>query len=110
MVSRLLPLAIDVGRRQLTGLEAWFDLPPGIPTPPRSRMALLTWIGIWPLVSMVLWLLAPHLNALPFLVRTAINSAILVLAMTYVVMPWLVRVADRWLRPQQLVLSDVSGD
>lgn len=107
--SRLEPLAFDAGRRELTGLEAWFDLPPDASLPPRRRMAVLTWIGIWPLVSVVLWFLTPHLMALPFLVRTAVNSVVLVLAMTYVVMPWLVRIADPWLQRRQPVLIDVPG-
>ena len=62
-------------------------------SPERWRMALLTWVGIWPLVSLSLWLIAPHLAGLPFLLQTALNSALLVLAMTYLVMPWLARLA-----------------
>ena len=73
-------------------------------------MAVLTWIGIWPLVSAVLWFLTPDLMALPFLVRTAVNSAVLVLAMTYVVMPWLVRIADPWLQQRQPAFYDDQGD
>ncbi|MGO9976705.1 MAG: antibiotic biosynthesis monooxygenase [Solirubrobacteraceae bacterium] len=38
-------------RHQLTGMAARFDLPaPTAPTA-RWRMALLTWVGIWPLVT-----------------------------------------------------------
>ena len=107
-VSRLEALAIHAGRSELTGLEAWFDLLPDAP-PPRRQQAVLTWIGIWPLVSVVLWFLAPPLSALPFLVRTAVNSAVLVLAMTYVVMPWLVRIADPWLQQRHSVFSGVPG-
>jgi len=33
----------------------------------------------------------------PFLLQTALNSAVLVLAMTYLMMPLLVRLARRWL-------------
>ena len=73
-------------------------------------MAILTLIGIWPLVIVVLWLLAPDLTAHPFLLRTAVNSTVLVIAMTYWVMPWLVRLADRWLRPRQLALSGIPKD
>jgi antibiotic biosynthesis monooxygenase (ABM) superfamily enzyme len=37
----------------LTGLETWFTLPtdPGAPAPPRYKMALLTWITIFPLIA-----------------------------------------------------------
>ena len=97
LLARIAPLFEEAGRRELTGLEAWFDLPRGQPPPARWRMALLTWFGIWPLVSLSLWLLAPHIASLPFLLRTGLTSALLVLAMTYVVMPWLARLAAPWL-------------
>ena len=66
MVKSLDPLAIDAGRHELTGMEAWFDLPPSLAPPPRFRMAILTLIGIWPLVSVVVWLLAPTPDRAPF--------------------------------------------
>ena len=61
-------------------------------------MAFVTWLGIWPLVSLALWLLAPYLVALPFLIRTGALSALIVLTMTYVVMPQLAQLAAPWLR------------
>lgn len=100
LVERINYLAADAGRRELTGLEAWFDLPPGPIPPSRLRMALLTWLGIWPLVSLALWGIAPQLGSLPFLARTALITVLTVLAMTYVVMPRLARFAASWLQPQ----------
>ncbi|QID17636.1 antibiotic biosynthesis monooxygenase [Nitrogeniibacter mangrovi] len=81
----------------LSGLEAWF-VPPPLPVtqpPSRARMTLVTWLGIFPTVSLFLWFVAPHLAALPFLPRTALLTALIVITMTYVVMPRLVR----WLKP-----------
>jgi antibiotic biosynthesis monooxygenase (ABM) superfamily enzyme len=98
LVSRIDALTVGGRRHELTGLEAWFDLPPGQLPPPRHRMAFVTWLGIWPLVSLALWLLAPYLMALPFLLRTGVLSALLVLAMTYIVMPQLAKLAEPWLR------------
>jgi antibiotic biosynthesis monooxygenase (ABM) superfamily enzyme len=98
LVARIDALTIGGRRRELTGLEAWFDLPLGQLPPPRHRMAFLTWLGIWPLVSLALWLLAPYLVMLPFFLRTGTLSALLVLTMTYVVMPHLVKAAEPWLR------------
>jgi antibiotic biosynthesis monooxygenase (ABM) superfamily enzyme len=43
-------LATGEARQELTGMEAWFDLPPAA-APPRHVMALLTLAAIWPLVS-----------------------------------------------------------
>jgi uncharacterized protein len=97
LAARAEPLAALATREQLTGMEAWFDIPSGVPAPSRHRMAVLTWIGIWPLVSITLWLVAPLYADLPFLLRTAITSALLVCAMTYFAMPLLARRSERWL-------------
>ncbi len=44
-----------MGTQVLTGLETWFTLPghPGVPPPPRYKMAILTWITIFPLITLV---------------------------------------------------------
>jgi uncharacterized protein len=98
LVERIDALTVGGHRHELTGLEAWFDLPPGQLPPPRHRMAFVTWLGIWPLVSLALWLLTPYLLVLPFLLRTAALSALIVLIMTYVVMPQLTKLAEPLLR------------
>jgi antibiotic biosynthesis monooxygenase (ABM) superfamily enzyme len=98
LAARAEALASGGGTWRLTGLEAWFDIP--APSPPsRHRMAFITWAGIWPLVSLAICFLAPLLVGYPFLARTAITSAVLVLVMTYVVMPLLARATSRWLYP-----------
>lgn len=97
LAARLDALATDAGRHELTGMEAWFDLPAHLP-PPRAKMALLTWLGIWPLVTAALLWLAPRLSTVPLVARTAIITALLVLAMTYLVMPRLARLAAPWLQ------------
>jgi uncharacterized protein len=97
LAARAEALAAPAARSRLTGMEAWFDVPSGTRAPSRLRMAVLTWIGIWPLVSIVLWLVAPLYGDLPFLVRTALTSALLVGAMTWLVMPFLARTAGSWL-------------
>jgi antibiotic biosynthesis monooxygenase (ABM) superfamily enzyme len=62
-------------------------------------MAVLTSVGIWPLVSALLSFCAPHLRTAPFLVRTAVITAAAVAAMTYAVMPALTRLAALWIHP-----------
>ena len=61
-------------------------------------MALVSWLGIWPLVSLALWLLAPYLVVLPFLLQTGVLSALIILIMTYAVMPQLTKLAAPLLR------------
>lgn len=100
LVQQAEALVARADRQELHGLEAWFDLPPGpgapLP-PPRRKMALLSWFGAWPLVSLALWLLAPHLSFLPLLGRTAIMVGLLIALMTWVVMPRLSKLAGPWL-------------
>ena len=83
--------------RVITGLEAWFspEVVPATVNPPRWRMTLVTWLGIYPTVSAFIWFVGPLLGFLPFLLRTAVLTGLIVLTMTYVVMPRL----SRWLKP-----------
>jgi len=97
LLARVDTLAADTDRQELTGMEAWFALPAGAAPPARWRMALLTWVGIWPPVTLVIGLIAPHLAALPLAARTALIATILVTTMTYLAMPLLISAAHRWL-------------
>lgn len=88
--------------RSLSGLEAWF-MPAVVPAsmhPPRVRMAVVTWLGIFPTVSLFLWFVAPYLMPLPFLLRTGVLTALIVMTMTWVVMPCLTKLMRPWLNPQ----------
>ena len=83
--------------RLLTGLEAWFALSaiPGNTPPPRLKMALVTWLGIFPTVALLQATVAPWLADWPFLLRIAAFTLLVVIIMTWLVMPRL----TRWLRP-----------
>lgn len=87
----------DPDYRVLTGLEAWFA-PSTVPAnahPPRGRMTFVSWLGIFPTVSLLLAFVAPWLAPLPFLLRSAIFTGLVALLMSYVVMPRL----TRWMKP-----------
>jgi antibiotic biosynthesis monooxygenase (ABM) superfamily enzyme len=70
------------------------------PRPPNQhKLVLLTWVGIYPTITLVLWLLLPTLLehfALP--VITLIVTAIVVPLMSYVVMPTLLKLFGEWTR------------
>jgi uncharacterized protein len=85
----------------LTGLETWFTVPgrPGTPPPPPYKMAILTWITIFPLITLVVVVLGPLLGGLPLVARLAITTAITVPIMTWVVMPRVTRLLRGWLYP-----------
>jgi antibiotic biosynthesis monooxygenase (ABM) superfamily enzyme len=83
----------------VTGLETWFTLPgrPSAPPPPRYKMALVTWITIFPLITLIVTVTGPLLEELPQAVRLGITTAIAVPLMTWVVMPRVTRLLHRWL-------------
>jgi antibiotic biosynthesis monooxygenase (ABM) superfamily enzyme len=85
--------------RVITGLEAWFapEVVAASVNPPRWRMTLVTWLGIFPTASVFIGLVAPWLGGLPFLVRTAVLTGLIAFAMSYVVMPRLSRWLKFWL-------------
>lgn len=88
----------------LTGLETWFTLPTSKPIvpPPRYKMAVLTWLAIFPLINIINLLFASVLNQLPPLLRSLVLTVILVLLMTYVVMPRITRLFAPWLYPKRV--------
>lgn len=80
--------------RELHGLEAWFQ---SGPTPARWKMALVTWLGVWPTVMIVPQFVRPLFRSLPLLLSSAIAIGVVVALLTWIVMPFLVWVFRRWL-------------
>ena len=61
-------------------------------------MALLTWMGIFPLASLAVAFLFPLLTDLPYIPRMMIVTALIVLAMYWIVMPRLLRWLGWWVK------------
>ena len=99
--ERLQPVAEgDPEYRLLHGLDAWFG-PAAVPVhqpPPRWRMTLVSWLGIFPTVALLLAFVAPRLADWPFLLRTAVLTAVVALLMSYLIMPRLTRWMGWFLR------------
>jgi antibiotic biosynthesis monooxygenase (ABM) superfamily enzyme len=87
----------------LTGLETWFTLPskPGEPAPPRYKMAIVTWLAVFPVVAVIFSLFGQWLNLLPTLLRTLVFTVVMITLMTYVVMPRMTRLFSFWLYPER---------
>lgn len=84
-------------RRQLHGLEAWFR-DAKEPMPPRWRMGLLTWIAVWLSSTLMRAIVAPVLGRnVPQVVEAALISAGVVVILTWIAMPFLVKIARPWL-------------
>ncbi|MDX1519083.1 MAG: antibiotic biosynthesis monooxygenase [Gammaproteobacteria bacterium] len=83
----------------LSGLETWFTLPGGqaVVPPPKHKMAIIIWISIFPLSIAVNYALRPLLDGLHIIWQIGIISLVLVLLMTYAVMPVMSKLFHRWL-------------
>jgi uncharacterized protein len=87
-------------RRQLHGLEAWFR-DSNEPMPARWKMALLTWIAVWPVSMLMRAILAPVLGPkVPQVLEAGLVAASVVATLTWVAMPIVVKIAHPWLRPE----------
>ncbi|QDS97930.1 antibiotic biosynthesis monooxygenase [Adhaeretor mobilis] len=81
--------------RPLHGLEAFFR--GGNNPPPRWKMAIVTWLAVFPVV--VLWsrLAGPYLTMLHPLVVTGVVVSLVVITLAWLVMPWLTNLLSPWL-------------
>ena len=84
--------------RQLHGLEAWFRSP-GNP-PPKWKMAVATFIGVFPLAMILNLTLGPVISEWPFVPRNAAFNAFVVALLSWAVMPGVTRLLHGWLQPQ----------
>lgn len=82
--------------RPLHGLEAWFRSPQ---SPPRWKMAIATFVGVFPLATLLNLSVGPLLSGWPFLLRNAVFSALVVLLLAWGVMPVVTRILRGWLQP-----------
>ena len=85
----------------LTGLETWFTLPSksGESAPPRYKMAIVTWLAVFPVVAVIFSVFGQWLALLPTLLRTLVFTLVMVTLMTYVIMPRMTRLFSFWLYP-----------
>ena len=84
--------------RRVTGLEAWFREPVA---PPLWKMALLTWLGVWPVSMVVPAMVVPVLGSrLPGFLTDGVVAAGITIALTWGVLPLLAKIAHPWLVPK----------
>jgi antibiotic biosynthesis monooxygenase (ABM) superfamily enzyme len=67
--------------------------------PPRYKLALLTWVGAYTVITLLLALLGPQIASWPLVLRTLLLSVVMVVALTWIVMPRLTRLFGGWLQP-----------
>ena len=91
----------ELQTRYVSGLEGWLAAPgaPVLVPPARWKTALVSAVGIVPLLEAASYLLAPRLAAWPVWARPLISVLIVILLLQYAVMPLLTRATRGFLYP-----------
>jgi len=63
--------------------------------PSRPRMALVTWLGAYAVITIILQFLGPLIAEWPLALRTLLLSGLMVVTLTFAVMPTLTRLFRR---------------
>ena len=103
MLADAAPLfAGDAAWERLTGLEFWFDPPPGtkVPQPSPHRMALVLVAVVFVLVLVLNLALGPLMAGWPLALRILVTVVIQVGLMTYLIMPRLTPRIARFIYPK----------
>ena len=86
----------------ITGMEAWFRWNDQHP-PPRWKMAAVTYLGVCITASALHFVVSPFMNDWAWFPRFMLMNAIVVVLLTWMVMPVLSTLMQAWLRPNKLV-------
>jgi uncharacterized protein len=86
---------------RVNGLEAWFALPevPHVLPPPKWKTAVVSAVGLYPIISLMPTLLKPITTHLPIWMANLVSIIIMMPLMTWVIMPQVTRLFQRWLYP-----------
>jgi len=86
---------------ELGGLSGWFTLPeaPKAKPPPKRKMAVVTFLGVYPLALVLPKVFSALKLPFPPLVTAALINVGIVSLLTWVVMPFLTRLFKAWLFP-----------
>jgi antibiotic biosynthesis monooxygenase (ABM) superfamily enzyme len=90
---------------ELSGLESWFTLPSQPLRPlPQWKMALVTYVGVEVVTTLLFWTIGPTIQAWPFLLRNSVFNVFVVAGLTWLAMPLLARALSGWLHPKDQIL------
>jgi antibiotic biosynthesis monooxygenase (ABM) superfamily enzyme len=86
---------------EFNGLESWFT-PPGQPLQPLPpwKMAVVTYIGVDVVTTLLFWIIGPMIQPWPFLIRNSAFNVVVVACLTWLAMPLLTRIFSGWLQPK----------
>lgn len=85
----------------ISGLEVLFGLDRAGKPPAVWKLAVATFLGLWPVAYLNAVLLGPWLSSAGPGLRTFLISAVTVAQMTWIVMPLVTRALKAWLQPNR---------
>jgi len=103
LLEQIEPLLVAPSKTEtLSGLVNWFTLPGHNPVkpPPKYKMTLVSWLALYPTVTLIFFLFNDLLLKLPLLIRTLVVTAVVMILMSYVLMPRFTRWFAFWLFPR----------
>ena len=71
--------------------------PPATPRPPRPKQAVITWLGVYPALTVTLAVLGPTMESWPLPLRTLLVSVVMVIVLTWLILPFLMRMFGSWM-------------
>ncbi|MDI3326245.1 antibiotic biosynthesis monooxygenase [Pontibacterium granulatum] len=86
-----------------SGLVTWFSMPGQNPVqpPPKYKMTCVSWLALCPTVTLIFWLFGDLLAQLPLVPRSILVTAVVMVLMSYVLMPRFSRWFAFWLFPKE---------
>ncbi len=103
ILEQIEPLLVSPSEVEtLSGIVNWFTLPGHNPVkpPPKSKMTFVSWLALYPTVTLIFFLFGDLLAQVPLLLRTLIVTAVVMVAMSYLLMPRFTRWFAFWLFPK----------
>ena len=97
-------LLVQPSEREVTsGIVTWFTLPGQNPVqpPPKWKMTIVSWLALYPAVTLVFVIFGDLLAQVPLLLRTMIVTIVVMGLMSYVLMPRMTKWFKFWLFPDR---------
>lgn len=104
LLDQIENLLVQPSEREVTsGIVTWFTLLGQNPVtpPPKWKMTVISWLALYPAVTMVFILFGDILAQLPLLLRTMAVTIVVMLLMSYLLMPRMTRWFSFWLFPNK---------
>ena len=104
IIEQIEALLISPSEREVVdGLVMWFEMPSKNPLtpPPKYKMTIVSWLALYPTVTVIFLLFGGLIHDWPLLARTAFITVIVMYLMSYVLMPFMTKRFAFWLFPKR---------